>query len=154
VTESLAYAREGRWDEFLGEWYLAPTPTVGQWCHYIPPVQVVVSETETLSLTASAISTASLQLAWTPADDRSAIEYWLYGKDPNAIGWRMDRVIPLNESTVTLAGLDSGDYRYVLVARNDANELIARSNEVTVTIAGAISSSVATPLLLPFVMRN
>ncbi len=152
VTESLAYVRDGHWDEFLDEWYTGLTPTVGQWCQYIPPMQVVVSETEMLTLTASAITTDSLQLHWTPSDDSSAIEYWLYGQDPYAIGWTVDRVLPLNDTSVAFVGLDEGDHHYRLVARNTDQEIIALSNEVTVTMVGGVTETL--PLLLPFVLRQ
>jgi hypothetical protein len=151
VTESLAFVRDGRWDEFLAEWYQGLTPTVGQWCHYIPPMQVVVSETEQLSLTVGAVTTDSLQLNWTPTDDTSAIEYWLYGQDPYAIGLQVEQVIPIGKSNIAFAALDAGDYRYMIVARNSEQETIAQSNEVTVTITGGVPVDEHIWLLLPFV---
>ena len=154
VTASLAFVRDGRWDEFLDEWYVGLKPTVGQWCQYIPPMQVVVSETEMLTLTASAITTDSLQLGWTPTDDTSATEYWLYARDPYAVSWQVDQVVPLQESAFAFAGLGEGDYRYRIVARNDDLETIAQSNEVTVTITGGVSEGLLTPIHLPFVIRE
>ena len=152
VTESLAYVRDWHWDEFLAEWYLNPTPTVGQWCQYIPPMQVVVTETERLTLTASAVNTDSMQLAWTPPDDSSATEYWLYLHEPYALGWTMASVVPLTESAVTLAELFRGDYQVKVVALNEEQMLIAQSNEVTVTITGGITPKF--PILLPLVRRD
>lgn len=152
VTESLAFVRDGHWDEFLAEWYLNPTPTVGQWCQYIPPMLVVMTETETLTLTVSVVNTDSVQLAWTPPDDSSANEYWLYAHDPYAVGWTVASVVPLSESTAALAELVRGDYRYRVVALNDEQTLIAQSNEVTVTITGGITPKF--PILLPLIMRD
>jgi hypothetical protein len=154
VTESLAFVRDGHWDEFLAEWYLGLTPTVGQWCQYIPPVLVAVSETEILTLTVSAVTSNSFQLSWTPTGDRSAVEYWLYGQDPYAIGLKLDRGIPLSDSSLHLSGLDGGEYRYMLVARNEDQVTVAQSNEVSITISGAISASNQMPLLLPFVSKR
>ena len=154
VTASLAYVRDGHWDEFLEDWYVGLKPTVGQWCQYIPPVQVVVSETEMLTLTAGVITTDSLQMDWTPTDDTSATEYWLYARSPYAIGWQVEQVVPLSESALAFAGLGAGDYRYMIVARNDDLETIAQSNEVTVTIEGGMGEGGLMPMHLPFVIRD
>ena len=151
VTASLAYVRDGRWDEFLAEWYLNLSPTVGQWCQYIPPAQVAISETETLTLAASDVTTDGLRLTWTPVDDSSAVEYWLYLQDPYAIGWQGNRAIALAETSAAFSALDRGDYRYLVVARNDEQVTIAQSNEVTVTITGGSVEEPLVSLLLPLV---
>lgn len=154
VTAGLAFALDGHWDEFLDAWYVGLKPTVGEWCQYIPPMQVVVSETEMLTLTANAITSDSLQLGWTPTDDTSATEYWLYARDPYAVSWQVDQVVPLSEAGRAFAGLGQGDYRYKIVARNNDLETIAQSNEVTVTITGGVSEGPLIPIHLPFVIRE
>jgi hypothetical protein len=154
VTASMAFVREGRWDEFLAEWYLNLSPTVGQWCQYMPSAQVVITDSETLTLTASNITTDSLALGWTPTDDTSATEYWLYAQDPYAINLQFALALPLTQTGVSFTGLDGGPYRYMVVARNEEEETIAQSGEVTVTLTGAPPPSIPLALHLPLVWRD
>lgn len=134
VTATLAYAREGRWAEFLAEWYTDLAPTVGQWCHYIPPQQVVVDEVETLTLTATQVATGSVQLTWTPIDDTSATETVLYYQGPYDISWTRRRVIDLGESDFLVDALDPGRHRFAVLARDGDQQYVAQSNEVTVEL--------------------
>lgn len=154
VTTSLAYVRDGRWDEFLAEWYTNLTPTVGQWCQYIPPQQVVVTETEVITLNAKALTSNSLQLEWTPTDDTSATEYWLYVQGPYDIGWKVGKILPIHELRTDFTELDGGNYRYMVLAHNEAQELIAQSNEVTIEISGVVTAPELPPLRLPLVIRS
>jgi hypothetical protein len=150
VTASLAYAREGRWDDFLAVWYQNLTPTVGQWCHYIPREQVILDEADVLTLTANPIGTAGLQLNWTPTDDKTATEYWLYRIDPYDINWTLAATLATDQTVLVLKALAPGNYRFVLVARNAANEAVSQSNEIVVFLG----NDLALPqLFLPLIRR-
>lgn len=151
VTASLAYVKEGKWDEFLAEWYLDLAPTVGQWCHYIPPEQVVADEAETLSLTVTLSGPGSVQLNWTPTDDSSAAGYWLYHQGPYDISWSGRRRLQADQNSVTLAGLEAGAHKFALLARNTDEELVGQSNEVTVEIHTGVDGEQR--LFLPLVAR-
>jgi hypothetical protein len=120
----------------------------------MPSAQVVITDSETLTLTASNITTDSLQLGWTPTDDTSATEYWLYAQDPYAINLQFALALPLTQTGITFAALDGGPYRYMVVARNEEEETIAQSGEVTVTLTGAPPISVPLALHLPLVWRD
>ena len=150
VTESLAYAREGRWDDFLARWYQNLTPTVGQWCNYIPPEQVVVDEADPLTLTVGLSDTNAITLDWTATDDDAATSYWLYRDAPDRVSWTAVASVPITQQATTVGGLVAGDYRFQLFARNAEDEFVAQSNALTVTIA-----STPTPLrlFLPLVSR-
>lgn len=134
VTESLAYAREGRWDDFLARWYQNLTPTVGQWCNYIPPEQVIVAEAETLTLTVGLSDTNGITLDWTATDHDSATSYWLYRDAPDRISWEAVETLPIEQQATQLTALLPGSYRFQLLARNDENLFVAQSNAITVEI--------------------
>lgn len=151
VTESLAYAREGRWDDFLAQWFLNLTPTVGQWCNYIPPEQVIIDDADPLTLTLGMSNTNSVTLDWTPVDEESATTYWLYRDDPAQVSWAAEASLPVDQQTTTVAGLAAGSYRFQLFARNEQDEIVAQSNPLTVTIAAAPDSEA---IFLPLVSRD
>lgn len=151
VTESLAYVKEGRWDEFLAEWYTDLMPTVGQWCHYIPPQQVIGDESEALVLSVAQHGGNGLQLNWTPADDISATAYSLYHWGPYDISWTGRRRLPIEQQTASLTQLDAGIHRFALLARNAEGEFVAQSNEVIVEIDP--DGDVAQKTFLPLISR-
>jgi len=147
VTQSLAFVRDGRWDEFLQAWFTGLTPTVGAWCNYIPPEQVLLPASESITLTAAISGSDAIHLTWTPADDSSATEARLYIVAPNAVSWRVADAFPISQTSVTLTGLATGDYRFGLLARDAEFAGVGRSNDLTVTLPAAPS------LYLPWVSR-
>lgn len=151
VTASLAYVRDGQWDEFLAEWYEDLSPTVGQWCHYTPPEQVVDAnaDTDAISLTVTANSSNTLQLSWTPIDDDTASEYWLYRQAPDDVNWTMRKVIPIGQSSVEMPAEALGLYRFSLLARNSDYAVVAQSSEVEfeVTPGNNVTKQIFLPLI-------
>lgn len=134
VTQALAFASAGRWDEFLAEWYLPLTPTVGAWCNYSPPERTALPDAETITLTAQ-VSAGVIELTWTPIDDASASGLWLYAVKPNAIGLTVEATFPVTESATTVPAVTPGLYRFGLLARDATFAGVARSGLVTVTLA-------------------
>jgi hypothetical protein len=151
VTAGLAFAAEGRWDDFLAEWYGPLTPTVGSWCHYIPPEQVGPFDGATFTLTVALSDTDGLQLAWTPPDDQTAASYWLYSDEPASISWGLKEIIAIDRITAAFDGLDPGQYRFRLLARNAADEPVALSNLVTMTVTAVFGNEFQR--YLPLVQR-
>jgi hypothetical protein len=148
VTQSLAFAVDGAWDEFLAAWYAPLTPTVGAWCNYSPPERTALPDAEAISLTVQISGTDAIVLSWTPIDDAEATELWLYAIKPNAVGFGVETTLPASQNALTLTGLAPGDYRFGLLARAADFAGVARSGVVTATLA-------ATPpdLFLPVVLR-
>ncbi|MEZ4870508.1 MAG: clostripain-related cysteine peptidase [Caldilineaceae bacterium] len=134
VTQSLAYVRDGHWDEFLGAWFTSLAPTVGQWCNYRPPRQVIVEEADVLSMTAQVDDKGAVTIAWTPTDDKSAVEYKIATVGPYDINWRAGESVALDQSKTTLTALTPGDHRFRIFARDTEGDFVAASNEVTVEV--------------------
>ncbi len=146
VTQSLAFAVDGAWDEFLAAWYAPLTPTVGAWCNYSPPERTALPDAEPITLTAQSSAPDAIALSWTPIDDAEATEMWLYAIKPNAVGFVVETTLPVSQRAITLTGLAPGDYRFGLLARAADFTGVARSGVVTVTLA-------APGLFLPVVLR-
>jgi hypothetical protein len=123
--------RDGAWDEFLAEWYGAPLPpTVGEWCHYIPPTLVGGEEAQTLALAAAGTGATTVRLTWSQAAEEQAAGYWIYIKSAYDISWVAREVVPPNKLTTDLHSLLPGtDYRFMVVAQDAAGLALAQSNE-------------------------
>ncbi|MCE7986118.1 MAG: hypothetical protein DYG89_33490 [Caldilinea sp. CFX5] len=153
VTESLAFTRDGRWDDFLGDWFTNLSPTVGAWCNYIPPPQVTVEESEGLTLTAvlsGAVEAGAVALTWTPSDDTAVIGYRLDQLGPYEVNWLAREVVDIAQTTTSLAGLAPGRYHFRLLGRNEENEAVAQSNEVVIDVPALPT---ALRLFLPLINR-
>lgn len=148
VTEGLAFANEGRWDDFLADWYASLTPTVGAWCNYSPPEQVILPDAATIALSAEISGADTIRLTWPPIDDADANELWLYTLTPNAIGWTVESTFPASETSTVLSGLAPGTYHFGLLARDETYVGIARSSDVTVTLSVEPGG-----LFLPLILR-
>lgn len=151
VTQSLAYVREGRWDEFLATWFTDLSPTVGEWCNYRPPTQILVDESEPLTLTAALSGTAAVALTWTPADDSSVLDYRIDELGPYAISWVAHETVGITQTAAALTGLAAGRYHLRVFGRNEEAELVAQSNEVVIEVPVAPSTN--QQLFLPLVNR-
>ncbi|MBW7886289.1 MAG: fibronectin type III domain-containing protein [Caldilineaceae bacterium] len=147
VMASLAFAREGRWDDFLEKWYTNLTPTVGQWCNYIPPEQVIVVEPDLLTLTPTLSSAGDVLLDWTPADDSSATAYWLYGKEPYDIGWKVKEILPIDRTSFEFTADVPGAYHFAVLARNADHEFVAKSAKVAIDLESPSERRVFLPLI-------
>jgi hypothetical protein len=148
VTQSLALANDGRWDEFLADWYSPLTPTIGAWCNYSPPERTTLADAESITLTAPLSAADAIRLTWTPVDDASATELRLYAVTPNAIGLSVAATLPVSQTTLTLPAATPGVYGFALLARDAALTGVARSGIVTVTLAAETPE-----LFLPIVVR-
>ncbi|MFO7633998.1 MAG: clostripain-related cysteine peptidase [Caldilinea sp.] len=148
VTQSLAFASEGRWAEFLADWYDPLTPTVGAWCNYSPPERTALPDAELITLTAQVSGTEAIALTWAPVDDVTATEVRLYAVKPNAIGLTVAATFPVSQTAVTLTGLAPGGYQFALLARDGAFAGVARSGIVTVTLEADTPQ-----IFLPLVVR-
>lgn len=152
ITKSLAFVKEGRWDDFLAGWFQNLTPTVGQWCNYIPPAQLLTDETEPLTLTVALDDANQLSLAWTPTDDTSAGDYEIYLKDPFHVSWVLSQTVAITQTHAQFSALDPGSYQIQILARNSDADFVAQSN------AAAIDVPTTQPppeekIYLPFVSR-
>lgn len=147
VTQSLAFANDGRWDEFLADWYNPLTPTIGAWCNYSPPERTTLTDAEIITLTATMSGTDVIALSWTPVDDANASELRLYAVTPAAIALVVAATLPVSQTAVTLPATTPGVYGFALLAHDAELNGVARSAIVTVTVA--------TPpeLFLPLVTR-
>jgi hypothetical protein len=132
LSSSFAYVRDGTWDDFLGTWYTTPlTPTVGQWCRYIPPAFVTSEISETLALTLTTVNDAAVQLDWNPTEHEEATGYDLYVQDPYDLGWTLEAVLPPEQTSTLVEGLEpDGTYRYIVVGRDADEVVVAQSNDV------------------------
>lgn len=138
VTASFAYVRDGSWDEFLAEWYAAPlAPTVGEWCHYIPPALVTAGDVEPLALSAAQTADDTVQLLWTPSTQEDAVAYHILAKGPFDIAWVTRAIIPPGQTTAGLVGLDpNAGYQFQVVAQDAAGAVLAQTNTLTLTLGG------------------
>lgn len=136
VSASFAYVRDGSWDEFLAEWYAAPlTPTVGEWCNYIPPVVIADSSAEDLTLTTAIVDVPTIRLAWSPTAHEDVAGYWLYTRSAYDIGWVAYAFLPANQTAIELDNLLPGvAYSFQIVAQDAAGVALAQSNEGALTV--------------------
>lgn len=132
VTDSFAYARDGSWDEFLADWYRTPlTPTVGEWCHYIPPTIVESNDLETLTLSAAELDATTVRLTWTPTTNEDAVSYVIYIRSEADISWTARSIVRPNRTTLDVDELLADKQYYFLVVAQDAPGVtLAQSNEV------------------------
>ena len=130
ITQPYAFVRDGRWDEFLAEWYTTPmTPTVGEWCNYAPPAVVVSGTVESIKLSA-AVHDGGLHLAWSHPGASTPVAYHVLVRKQDGIG------------EVLLAVADAGVYEYLVkdavngtwllrvVAVDETETAVALSQEV------------------------
>jgi hypothetical protein len=131
VTASFAYVRDSSWDDFLAAWYSAPLPpTVGEWCHYIPPALMSGDDLEQLDLNIAGVGNTAVQLTWDATSEQDAAGYWLYAKSSYDVGWVARSVVPLSQTSIELPDLLPGtDYRFMIVVPDTAGVALAESNE-------------------------
>lgn len=152
VTASPAYVNEGRWDEFLGQWYTDLTPTVGQWCNYTPPpLPELLEDSDVLSLTVTVSGTDSVQLAWTPPDSSATASYAIYSAASGDVGLRHRESVPADRTATTLSGLVPGSYTFSVRAQDDDDEVVALSNAVSTEVVAPPSQQA---IYLPVIARQ
>ncbi len=116
VTQTFAYVREGRWDEFIGAWFTAPlTPTVGQWCTYAPPGMVMTDTVAALAVTTTVVADG-LRLTWTPPADLEPALYQVYARRPNGINRELVAVLEADATGYDFITARPGSYQLVVAA--------------------------------------
>ncbi|MEM7110962.1 MAG: clostripain-related cysteine peptidase, partial [Chloroflexota bacterium] len=135
LPQPFAYVREGRWDEFLNRWYTnLDTPTIGGWCHYIPPSRNETGDLEPLTLTLTPNSANSVQLDWTETTDETAVRYLLFVNGTRYLNWTFHESLELGETAVLQTNLlPSETYRYRIAASDPEGNILALSNDVSIT---------------------
>ena len=133
LSQPFAFVQDGSWDEFLGSWYSGPlSPTIGNWCHYIPPVEVLAEDATTISLTLQNVNSTTVSLNWEAVTDDSATSYWLFIDGPATPSWTMWANYPLTQTTTMLSSLlPDHQYHFRLGVINDEGQFVAVSNEVS-----------------------
>jgi hypothetical protein len=149
ISSSFAYVRDGTWDDFLSAWYTTPLiPTVGQWCQYIPPAFVSSEISETLFLTLTTVTDTAVQLDWNPTDHEEATGYELYVQAPYDLSWTLEVVLPPEQTSALVGNLEpDSTYRYLVVARDPNEDVVAESNSAQWPVAATRK------LFLPFVIH-
>ncbi|HXF64182.1 MAG TPA: hypothetical protein VNK95_21320, partial [Caldilineaceae bacterium] len=137
ISAPFAYVQDGAWDDFIADWYTTPlTPTIGEWCQYIPPVLVTGEVTETLALDAQPVG-GNLELSFTETTFDDAAGYWLLVRRPHDVNWVVLATLPLGQTSYTTALPAPGEtYLYSVVAQDALGVTLAQSNEVQVAGPG------------------
>lgn len=135
VTSSLAFVRDGQWDEFLAAWYAPDRPaTVGEWCRYLPPALVTEADAEALTLAVSPAGLGALRLHWTPAASDSVETYSVYLDGPNELNWTLTAVLGPEQTSLVLRDLLPGATYRLRVAAQDVDGLtLAVASETRAT---------------------
>jgi len=147
VSQTFAFVRDGRWDEFLGDWYTAPrTPTIGAWCSYAPP-GLVGAETA-VSLTVAATTTSEgLLLTWSPPAGIEPALYQVMVRKPNGVNQVLVAALEANTLSYTLSPGKVGRYEVVVVAVDAAGFVQAIANPVQWDVGDSVQ------MYLPIVQR-
>ena len=128
VSQTFAYVRDGRWDEFIGQWFTAPmTPTVGQWCAYAPPGMVVSDTVATLAV-ATTVVDDGLRLTWTPPAGLEPALYQVYARRPNGINRELVAVLETSATSYDFAAARPGDYQLIVAAVDAYGTALALSD--------------------------
>ncbi len=106
ISNPLAAAVEGRWDDFISRWYTVTTPTVGANCAMMPPLYQDV-QTPTLALSLGAWGGLNnIQLSWNPLDSKDISHFRVW----RAISGTMNF-----EALTVTARLDYADWSAELI---------------------------------------
>ena len=131
ITDTFAFVKEGRWDNFIDAWYTADLkPTVGEWCNYSPPVLVTDGVSETISLTVQAAGDL-VQLNWDASAVDDAAEYWIFERSPATTNWILLDTQALT-STVYMAKPPAPGTisEFIVQVQDEAGGSVGVSNEV------------------------
>lgn len=156
VTTAFAFATEGRWDDFVQNWYTTPlTPTVGTHCSYMPPAIVRSVVTETLALTVSEqvgpTDGNTIALNWTATTVTDADSYWVLVRPVGTIRWQLFDTTPLTQTAYLLQQPDSNlVYEFIVVAQNELGTTLAESNQVRYA---AVDASADRRVYLPLISK-
>ena len=130
VSQTFAFVRDSRWDEFLEHWYTGPmTPTVGEWCNYVPLALVVDDTTPTLALSVASDG-ETVQLTWTPPAGSEPALYHVLACKPGGINQVLVAVVEPDQTTYSQDGLKPGNYEIVVAAVDVSGDALAVSQPV------------------------
>lgn len=131
VTQTFAYVREGRWDEFIAAWFTAPlTPTVGQWCSYAPPGLVMTDTVAALAVTTTVVADG-LRLTWTPPAALEPALYQVFVRRPNGINRELLAVLEADSTRYDFVTARPGSYQLVVAAVDAYGTALAVSEATT-----------------------
>lgn len=146
VSQTFAYVRDGRWDEFIAQWFTTPmTPTVGQWCSYAPP-GMVMTDTVTALAVETTVAGNRLQLAWTPPADLEPALYQIYARRPNGINRELVAVLEADARSYDFTMPTSGAYELIVAAVDAYGAALA--------VSDGLSAQSGVRLFLPVVTRE
>jgi len=75
IPMALAFATEGRWDDFISSWYTVTTATVGSSCAAMPPVAYDVQPPSLALFLVALGGVNDIQLVWNPVDSMNINEF-------------------------------------------------------------------------------
>ncbi|MEM7130962.1 MAG: clostripain-related cysteine peptidase [Chloroflexota bacterium] len=133
ITGTFAFIQDGEWDEFINAWYTNDLePTVGDWCHYTPPIIVRHTVTEPLSLELTRLDDR-VTLVWGDTAEENAVEYWILARQGDG-NWRTVEVADLTQTNYTFTPpLADRSYHFQVVAQSELGVAVAQSNEATLS---------------------
>lgn len=152
ITDTYAFVKEGRWDNFISAWYTSELkPTVGEWCNYTPPVVVTDSVSETISLTVEAAGDL-VQLNWSASELDDAAEYWIMERNESTTNWILLDTQEVGSVQYATAQPEAGkSSEFMVLVQDEFGGSVGVSNEVTFE---ALPPPVETPrFYLPIVYK-
>jgi len=133
ITQPFASVQDGRWDEFLAEWYTTPmTPTVGEWCNYVPPVVVASDTVENISLT-TARQADALRLTWSQPGASVPAGYQVLGRRSDGTGEMLLAIVEPSVQEFVVDDVTGGEWMFRVVAVDDAGMAVALSAEAPIS---------------------
>ena len=130
ITQPFAFVQDGRWDEFLAEWYTAPmTPTVGEWCNYVPPAVVISGTVEEIDLTAVP-QQGGMRLAWSQPGASTPAAYHVLVRKPDGINEVLLAIVDATVQDYVVEGAANGTWLLRVAAVDESEAAVAISQEV------------------------
>ncbi|MEM7539459.1 MAG: clostripain-related cysteine peptidase [Chloroflexota bacterium] len=134
IETPFASTIDGTWDDFIAKWYETPlTPTIGEWCHYIPPTSIADEVTETLDVTiieSAARSITGVTLQWSATTDEEATVYAIMVRTSNLLSWEREATVPLTQTTYLVETQQTGSVEYRVIAQDEDGVILAEGNAV------------------------
>src|SRR5690606_39038287 len=110
ITQPFAFVQDGRWDEFLAEWYTAPmTPTVGEWCNYVPPAVVISGTVEEIDLVAVP-QQGGVRLTWSQPGASTPAAYHVLARKPDGINEVLLAIVDATVQDYVVEGAANGTW--------------------------------------------
>jgi hypothetical protein len=153
ISQALAFVQDGKWDDFLNQWYTKPpAPTVGEWCNYTPPAIITDTVVETLALTVTKLAsqgtqTETLRLRWEASNEDNIESYWLMQRSSAAKNWTAAALFDLSTTDYTLdLPMTTSATEFQLIGQDIAGATLAASN-IILWPASATPQTIFLPLI-------